>query len=136
MTFTWTPDLAVGIDLIDEQHRELFRRAGCLLASARAGDEPAEILRVLGYLGEYVATHFRAEEALMADAAYPAIAAHRGEHARLTARFRRMRDGFARGGVGPELADEVRREVCEWLRDHVSETDRALARHLRSPRSP
>jgi hemerythrin len=133
MAFTWTPDLALGVEGIDEQHRELFRRADRLLASARVDDDPGEILRVLGYLGEYVASHFRAEEALMADAAYPAdaAAAHRAEHARLTARFRRMRDGFARGGAGPELADEVRREVCEWLREHVSGTDRALARHLR-----
>jgi hypothetical protein len=31
----------------------------------------------------------------------------------------------------PQLADEVRREVCDWLREHVTVTDRELARFMR-----
>jgi hemerythrin len=133
MTFMWTPDLAVGVETIDEQHRELFQRAGRLLESARGGAEATEVMRLLGYLGEYVDTHFTAEEALMAEARYPEADAdeHRAEHARLTAKFRQMRDGFARAGAGPQLADQVRREVCDWLRHHVTETDRALATFMR-----
>jgi hemerythrin len=131
MTFEWTPELAVGVEAIDEQHRELFRRTEVFLQAAQASAEGRELLRLLGYLGEYVVTHFEAEEALMAELAYPSAAAHTAEHARFTREFVRMRDGFARAGPDAELVARVRREVCDWVIRHVTEADRQLAAFVR-----
>jgi hemerythrin len=126
MSFAWTPELAVGVEAIDAQHRELFARVDALLRAAREGRGPVEALHVLGFLGEYVVEHFALEEALMRDGAYPGFAAHRAEHAALERRFAALRTSFARGGADDALAEAVEAELGGWLVRHVSGTDRAL----------
>lgn len=132
MAFAWTPELAVGVEQIDEQHRELFRRAGALFVASRDGSGPLAVVRTLAFLGEYVVAHFADEEALMRDVGYPDLAAHAAEHAGFLARFQRLRAGFARGGADADLADDVEREVSAWLRQHVSGSDRSIGEHVRA----
>jgi hemerythrin len=125
-TFAWTPELAVGVEAIDAQHRELFARVDALLRAAREGRGPVEALHVLGFLGEYVVEHFALEEALMREGAYPGLAAHRAEHAALERRFAALRTSFARAGADDALAESIEAELCGWLVRHVAGTDRAL----------
>ena len=132
MTFEWSPQLAVGVELIDTQHRELFRRVDRFVRAISEGAPSAETMYLLGFLGEYVVTHFSDEEALMAERAYPGAGAHATEHARFVATFQQLRNEFARVGVTPSLAEAVEREVCRWLFAHVGGTDRALGEFVRS----
>lgn len=37
MPIEWTQDLAVGVKIIDEQHKEIFRRVDSLLDACKAG---------------------------------------------------------------------------------------------------
>ncbi len=37
MPIEWTQDLAVGVKIIDEQHKEIFRRVDALLEACKAG---------------------------------------------------------------------------------------------------
>ena len=131
MTFEWSPQLAVGIEVIDAQHRELFRRVDRFVNALAEQASAAETMHLLGFLGEYVVTHFADEEALMAEHAYPGTGAHAAEHARFTATFEELRNEFARLGTTPKLAEAVEREVCRWLFAHVGGTDRALADFVR-----
>jgi hemerythrin len=56
----WTSALAVGIEEIDSQHRELFLRVARVRDAAFAGDA-SEIERTLAFLHRYVAFHHDAE---------------------------------------------------------------------------
>jgi hemerythrin len=131
MRFAWTSAISVGVDAIDAQHKELFHRVDRLLDVVERRAAERELMRVLAFLGDYVVTHFADEEALMAERRYPDAAAHAAEHAVFTARFDRLRTAFARGGADPPLADEVRRQLCDWLVRHVSGTDLALGIFVR-----
>src|SRR5690242_15347342 len=130
MILAWTPRLSVGVHAIDEQHRELFRRANELLAAISARQGAAEVLSTLGFLGDYVVSHFDDEFRLMQDTAYPHRAEHLAEHGRFNDAFRRLRASFARSGSDASLATQVEREVCDWLQRHVMETDRKLGEWL------
>ncbi len=90
MALEWTPDLSVGVEEIDEQHRELFRRAERLIATLRCGDR-GEVLPLLAYLDEYVAHHFSAEERLMREVRYPALEEHVSRTDRELARYLQRR---------------------------------------------
>ena len=136
MTFAWTPDLAVGVPSIDAQHQELFRRAQCLLLALadRAGER--EVLHTLGFLGDYVATHFEKEERLMRARGYPELALHAYEHRRFAESFDLLRRRFASLGVDGQYLRDVEREVCEWLTHHLDFTDRALGSWLQAHGAP
>ncbi|MHB9035807.1 MAG: hemerythrin domain-containing protein, partial [Armatimonadota bacterium] len=58
MAVQWTPDLAVGVREIDDQHRELFKRVNDLLEAMSKGKGRDEIAKVVAFLGNYVVTHF------------------------------------------------------------------------------
>lgn len=130
MSFVWTPALSVGVDSIDAQHRELFRRVNALLVAVGGDREEQEILRTLAFLGNYVVGHFGDEELLMRETMYPGIALHLSLHARFDETFSSLRARFARQGMEATFATEVRTEVCDWLVQHVQGTDRALGEWL------
>ncbi len=130
MSFVWTPTLSVGIDSIDAQHEELFRRVSALMVVAGRTREEGEVLRTLAFLGEYIVTHFGEEELLMREAGYPGLAVQVVQHARFTETFGRLRARFARHGLDAAFAAEVRSEVCDWLVQHIEGSDRAMGEWL------
>ena len=81
MPLAWSPSLAIGVEEIDAQHEELFRRAERLVRALRTGDR-AGVDALFTYLAGYAEKHFLVEERLMEGAGYPGLAAHRAAHAR------------------------------------------------------
>lgn len=133
MPLEWSPALSVGIEEIDAQHRELFRRAGRLLDAVRIGSA-AEIGGLIDYLHRYCVTHFGAEEAAMRDVEYPGYARHKAEHDRFIADLLELadeRDDRGDAFVAPRLD----RWLGAWLREHVGGTDAELGRFLAQRRS-
>jgi len=126
----WTPDLALGVEAIDAQHRELFGRADALLGAVSRGTAAHETFEMLAFLGEYILDHFGAEERLMAEDGYPDLGRHRAEHAQLVAAYERLRRNFARTGADQVLRVELEGVIGDWLVRHVKATDGRLGRWL------
>ncbi|BDG03900.1 bacteriohemerythrin [Anaeromyxobacter oryzae] len=125
----WTPALAVGIEEIDAQHQELFRRADRFVASLDASSRQ-DVGIVLSYLRLYCVTHFGAEEAWMREAGYPDYEAHKAEHDGFVEELLEMSAEHERR-KGPGLQPmRVGGFIRSWLENHVSGTDRKLARFL------
>ncbi len=128
----WDPSLALGVEEIDAQHRELFARAGRLREAIR-GNDRTQVEPLVGYLGEYVLEHFAAEERLMRDHGYPGVAAHRAAHERFKNDFAALAADFSERGATALVALTLHNWVTEWLRTHVGGLDLELARWLREP---
>lgn len=127
----WTPDLAVGIEEIDAQHQELFRRAERFITGL---SEPTrqDVGILLSYLRLYCVTHFGAEEAWMRQVSYPGYDAHKAQHDGFIEHILELsREHERRGGPGLETV-EVGSWLQHWLEDHVSGTDKAFARFVLS----
>lgn len=131
MQVAWTPDLEIGVALIDEQHQQLFARAAAFLAATERGEGEDHVLETLGYLAGYAATHFEAEEALMRDSGYPELAAHVREHKAFHGTLHELTMAFARQGISSLLAASTSRKLVAWLDEHVRSTDRALGSWVR-----
>lgn len=129
MALEWTSGLRVGIDEIDEQHQELFRRAERLILALKAGDR-GEVEPLIRYLSDYVVSHFECEERWMARAEYPGLAAHRDAHVRFRDAFREMTREYQRKGPTPLMALTVHNWLADWLKQHIAGSDVALARWL------
>jgi hemerythrin len=125
----WNPSLSVGIDAIDEQHKELFRRAGDFL-DGMGKRSRQEVGILLSFLRTYALTHFGEEEEAMREAQYPGYARHKAQHdGFLRDLLHLTRDQEKRGGPGV-TAVRLAGWVEEWLVAHVMETDRDMARFL------
>ncbi len=129
MPLQWTPALAVGIEQIDAQHQELFRRAARLLDALKAG-RLEELRATIEFLHEYAVEHFGLEEAWMRDVQYPAYVQHKTEHDRFIADLLDLAERLERQGPTTFTALEVNAWLTEWLRRHVSGTDREMGRFL------
>ncbi len=129
MSLQWTPALSVGVDEIDEQHRELFRRAGRLLDGLKKG-EPEEIGGLIDFLYEYAVTHFGAEEDFMRTSRYSGYLRHKAEHDRFISDLLALASEHDRKGAGAFMALKVNHWLVQWLNQHVSGTDRELGKHL------
>jgi hemerythrin len=73
----WDNRYAVGIEQIDEQHRELLKMANNLcIGSREAGASIHNVVSFLRY-------HFLTEEELLENIKYPDIIAHKQQHSNL-----------------------------------------------------
>jgi len=126
----WRDDLATGHADIDGQHKELFSRFNKLLQACHEGKGHEEVGRLLIFLGEYVRTHFDAEERLQREHRYPGYAAHRREHDEFIVRLRSLEDEFAGNEGGVALVIRTNQMISNWLNRHICGTDREMANYL------
>ncbi len=125
----WTPALSVGVEEIDAQHRELFRRAARLLDGIRSG-EPEELGELVEFLHRYAVEHFGAEEEHMRRTRFPGYARHKAEHDRFISDLLALAREHERKGTGAFMSLQVNHWLTEWLRRHVSGTDAELGKFL------
>lgn len=133
MAIEWDPALEIGIREIDRQHQELFRRLDRLLEAVKAHNSAGETGRLLDYLGEYVVTHFGAEEHLMRAKSYPDYHAHKAEHDRFLMEIQTLKQHFEAEGATTVLVIKVSNRVTSWLREHIYSADRQLGNYVNRP---
>jgi hemerythrin len=119
----------VGVDEIDGQHQELFRRAARLLDGLQKG-VPEEIGGLIDFLYEYAVAHFGAEEAFMRESRYPGYLRHKAEHDRFVSDLLALGSEHDRKGAGAFMALKVNHWLTQWLKQHVSGTDAELGKYL------
>jgi len=121
----WSDRLELGLPLIDQQHKRFFE----LAASFSGNGDEVRVMKTLAILSDYVRSHLRDEEALMAAAHYPGLEAH----CRLHAEFRHMLANLlcrARKMTLDEIAEEVKYLVNGWFYQHILTVDFEYAPYL------
>ena len=130
----WTEALSVGVEEIDAQHRELYRRIDGFLVALAEKRGAAELAPLVRFLHDYVVEHFAEEQRLMEFCFYPALGEHLEEHHRFEAEFAGLAGELAQSGATFGLAKRLVALLVDWLDHHLATTDREfgtfLARHL------
>jgi hemerythrin len=129
----WTDALALGIEEIDAQHRELFLHVARVRDAAFSGDA-SEIERTLAFLERYVAFHFAAEERYMAAQRYPGLSRHQEEHAWFLRAVQEIEADHLRDGPSADAIARVERFLTDWVRTHIGVCDLGMARFVRRAR--
>ncbi|MEW6368103.1 MAG: bacteriohemerythrin [Acidobacteriota bacterium] len=132
MKLTLTPELRVGIGVIDKQHEELFSRINLLFDSMSRGTGKAQVGGVMQFLEQYMRSHFATEEGYMASHSYPDLAPHQSQHRDFEARLSELRESLQADGIGEELAIRLDQLLCNYLVGHIARKDRAMAEFLRT----
>lgn len=126
MLFPWNRNLETGNDVIDSQHKEIFQRVNRLLTAMSDGKGKDEIGKIVTFLTDYVKEHFNAEEGIMNRHRYRGYQEHKDQHNQFIRDFSRLKQEFAAKGATSDLVLQIKKHVCEWLRNHISGTDKAF----------
>jgi len=129
MAIKWSPNLAVGVSSIDDQHKELFARVDRLVEAMKASDT-AEVSRLMDFLGAYVVEHFQMEEKLMQKYGYPQFKLHKAAHDRFVTDYGELQKKFGIKGAVSFVTIQVKTWLADWLVAHVSGTDMAFGQWL------
>ncbi|HHY75901.1 MAG TPA: hemerythrin family protein [Firmicutes bacterium] len=126
----WSDQLSIGVEEIDNQHKELINRCADLLSAMAKGKGKDEVAGTLNFLTEYAVFHFNAEEKIMKDNAYPGFAHHKQQHEYFTGKVAELKDRLNREGPTSSLAIQAQRLLSDWLVNHISVIDSALGAFL------
>ncbi|BDG08737.1 bacteriohemerythrin [Anaeromyxobacter paludicola] len=124
---TWNPTLAVGVNAIDAQHKELFGRADALLEAMKQGRSGDEVLKLLAFLDDYCSRHFACEEKVMREQRYAGYDEHVAQHAIFVKQFQDLVAQFRARGQSPVLTIGLQKLICGWLVQHIGAVDKKLA---------
>ncbi len=128
-------DIDVGVQELDSEHGLMLGIVRALEKAAASAPRP-QVEALLRQLSDFTSVHFATEEILMRLHAYPDLAHHQLEHARLMEQIEQVRSELAGGGVQPSVA--LATALRHWFAEHVRTHDVALARFVREsePRIP
>jgi hemerythrin-like metal-binding protein/PAS domain S-box-containing protein len=130
----WTDDLAIGMEVIDEQHKQICQATSRLRAAMKA-NELWLMPSVLGDIERYASRHIATEEGEMMLHGYPELARHRLAHQKFAVAFREHRValvGTHRLSAVLDLSDWL----THWVRAHIRELDGEFGRFVKAQDPP
>lgn len=115
----------VGLEEIDEQHRNLVYMVNRLNDALKRDDSSETILLMFDELQVATKHHFDTESRYMANCDYPERDAHEAEHAQLLNQLQHFKAQF---NEGRELL--VLQSIKDWLLGHITYSDKKMATYL------
>ena len=129
----WSPEYSVHVAEIDREHQIWFDLVNRLHEAMLAG-KGVELLRTLSReMLKHTFDHFAHEEELMAAVRYPGLPSHLQQHDALRRSARAFMQRYERGEV--TITIELMLFLSEWVKLHVTTTDRQLGEYINKSRS-
>lgn len=132
MGIAWRDSLSIGIEKIDNQHKELLVRFDKLLNACQEGKGIAELKTLQQFLEEYVHTHFGDEEALQKLHHYPDYEIHKKEHVYFIEQLKKLKEETDKEGISTHHVVETNNMLLKWLLNHISKVDTKLGAFIKS----
>ncbi len=127
----WKENYRLGVQMIDEQHRELFRRVSAFLGTVRsplACDQKARMVTdTLDFMKQYIVEHFREEEEYQRLIDYPERAEHARIHADMVNFVIEVEAQYRQQGYNEQLIQRFSGKLLAWLINHVAAEDQKIA---------
>lgn len=122
----WNDSFAIGIEVIDAQHKKIFEHL-LALENSVAKRDPWHILSFfLAQLAEYMKFHVDVEEALLEVIRFPARADHSASHERLIDQIAKLEDQLKQNTSGETLVSFFE----NWFVGHVLSSDREYVAYI------
>ncbi|HYC41563.1 MAG TPA: bacteriohemerythrin [Noviherbaspirillum sp.] len=129
----WSQDLAIGHELIDADHQDIFDAAQRLHAEITSEEPEYSIVgEVLVELIDHTGGHFAREEALMREIGFPAYEAHKREHTLLMQKVNDLHRQYMDSRSSRNLPIEVAKFIQYGLVRHIMRSDMELASFMRA----
>ena len=130
--YYFTDDCLIGVEQIDEEHRELFRMVGetrDLLQNEYIDDKYDNICAMLRRLEDYAEEHFRHEEEYMEEINHPELGLQRKQHLEFSEKMNEM-DAVVGGHDQQEFLDDLLTYLVRWLFRHIIGSDLMIGKMM------
>ncbi len=126
----WSDIFSVNINLIDEQHKQLFRLINDLYPAWKA-NKPREVIgNVFSGLLDYTDKHFKQEEEMFNRYGYPETSDHMAIHRALVKQVVDTKNKFDRGEI--KVNADIMNFLKNWLNNHILKVDKKYSAFLNS----
>lgn len=119
----WDDSLALGIDVIDAQHRRIVDYINELHAAKQMNSQD-QVSTVLAGLRDYTRTHFVFEEEVMKQSGYPLTEAHKRVHDAFVLNIEHY---VQQHESGKDVTAKLLSELQIWLTNHIRRDDQDYA---------
>lgn len=122
----WNESLSVGVQLIDEQHKEWFAKADALFEAGKKGQGKEYVGEMLQYLDSYTRKHFADEEKYMLSISYPGYEEQKKAHTAFIAQLQKIKEDYEASGGSLGTILGANKMVIDWLVKHISTMDKKI----------
>jgi hemerythrin len=129
MAIEWTPDLSVGVELIDEQHKVWFEKANGLFEAGKERKAREYINTMIDFLDDYTKQHFKDEEAYMEKIRYPEIEAQKKAHTSFINDLAKLKSDYNESGGNILVIINANKMVINWLTKHIKTMDKKIGEY-------
>ncbi len=128
----WTPDLSVGVEQIDEQHKEWFKKAEALFEAGKNHQAKEYIGELLNFLSDYTKKHFADEEKYMLSIKYPDYPTQKKAHTAFIEQLAKLRADYDASGGSLMVILNANQMVVTWLTQHISNMDKKIGQFAKN----
>jgi len=132
MAITWTPNLSVGVEHIDNQHKIWFEKANELFEAGKAQRAKEYINTMIDFLDEYTKQHFKDEEAYMEKIGYPELEAQKKAHESFVEELAKLKSDYNKSGGNILVIINANKMVVNWLTNHITTMDKKIGDYVRT----
>jgi hemerythrin len=122
----WDDSFALGDELVDSQHHQLFGLVSSLVTECANGTDTIKIKQTLDFLVNYTVQHFNDEEALMIANNYSGYKAHKKKHDEFKVTVDELVQRFTESGSSIELSNDIIKIVVKWMLEHIIHEDKKI----------
>jgi len=127
----WSPKFETGYEIIDNQHKTLFKLVSDLIELCQIPDNKITIGKTLFFLADYTVEHFSIEERISRKFNYPQYDAHKKMHENFTQNIVDLTRHYNKNGDSKELFSMVTKMIVKWLILHIQSEDFKIAQHIK-----
>ncbi|MCL2067302.1 MAG: bacteriohemerythrin [Treponema sp.] len=129
--YVWDKTFAVGQELIDSQHKELFSAINKIIRACNSGNR-TEFNNSIDFLINYVNKHFSEEQELQKSEKYPDYQNHKKIHEAYKVLIEKHAVQWRALGPSEAVIKDVRAKVGDWLISHIKAQDVRVGAYVRS----
>jgi len=130
----WNNDLSVGIELIDQQHKDWLKHFNDAAESIESNLSASQTVKTLNFLIDYTEVHFSTEEKSMLKNKYPDYEEHKRHHDELRQTLTNLINEYRDEGPTNLLSDSVETLMSNWFIKHIQEIDKKFIDFIKENR--
>jgi hemerythrin-like metal-binding protein len=117
----WDDKYSVGVLVIDNQHKEMFKTINELIETLEGMPTKEQVDKIIESLVAYKKFHFATEEKYFDEFGYQGSEDHKNKHNEFSVKLEQLT--VESGGDSVELAFKLVDFLEDWLIDHLMVTD-------------